>query len=62
MDSARFDNLLRSLALGLSRRTTLGAALGALVAPGGSVLLADNAGAKKKHKRKRSRSSTPSVV
>lgn len=43
MDSTRFDDLLRSFALGLSRRATLGAALSSLLATGSLALIDDAA-------------------
>jgi hypothetical protein len=55
MDSARFDDLLRSLASGLSRRATL-AALASGFAGAGSLTLPDaDAEARNKHKRKHRR-------
>jgi hypothetical protein len=54
MDSARFDDFLRSFALGLSRRATLGAALGSLLATGSLALINDAEVKKRKKKKKKS--------
>jgi hypothetical protein len=57
MDSTRFDDLLRSFALGLSRRATLGALLGSLLATGSLALDGDDAAAKRKHKKRKKKKS-----
>jgi hypothetical protein len=56
MDGARFDQLLHSLASGISRRATLGAALSGLFATGAMSLLEPDAKAKKHHKKRKRRS------
>ena len=53
MDGARFDQLLHSLASGISRRATLGAAMSGLFATGAISLLEPDAEAKKHHKKKK---------
>jgi hypothetical protein len=53
MDSARFDELLRSLASGISRRTALGATLSGFFASGAVALLAEDSEAKHHHHKKK---------
>jgi hypothetical protein len=53
MDSGQFDRLVRAVAQGRSRRTMLGAAVGALGAAGPLAWLTGPAVAKKKHKKKK---------
>lgn len=53
MDSQRFDDLLRSLASGLSRRATIGAALSGLFASSSLGQLGEDADARKRRKKKK---------
>lgn len=53
MDGARFDDWLRAIGSGITRRTTIGAALGGLFASGSLSLLGEDAEAKKKKKGKK---------